>query len=109
MKRLVCIFCLFCALGWGFAQEGNLQEPNPVSKVKLFPNPATNVINVLGLKNSDQAHIVISDTYGTPVLQHKWRIKNNAINIPIAHLDSGIYLISINCKEQKVREKFYKQ
>jgi len=85
------------------------QETSSVQKIKVFPNPATNVVNVLGLKNSDRADISISDVYGNIVLNHQWRIKNNALNIPISTLNSGIYIVSVRSKEQQIQTKFYKK
>lgn len=32
-------------------------------KVTIFPNPATSVINVLGVKDTEKAYIIISDIY----------------------------------------------
>ncbi|WP_299532361.1 T9SS type A sorting domain-containing protein [Ulvibacterium sp.] len=109
MKKLILILGLFFFTVLGHSQAGNSEQIAVQAKIKLFPNPATNVINVLGLENSDRAHILISDIYGNPVLQHQWKIKNNALSIPVAHLEKGVYLIIINSLEQKVRTKFYKQ
>lgn len=109
MKKLLLILSLFSAMALGHSQEGNPEQIAVQPKIKLFPNPATNVINVLGLENSARADILISDIYGNPVLQHQWRIKNNALSIPIAHLEKGVYMIIINSLEQKVSTKFYKQ
>ncbi|MFT6797309.1 MAG: hypothetical protein ACJART_002460 [Maribacter sp.] len=78
-------------------------------KVTIFPNPATSVINVLGVKDTEKAYIIISDIYGNTVLQHEWKIKNKAVNISIADLKKGIYLIAIQSREQRVHAKFYKQ
>ena len=55
------------------------QETQLAQKVKVFPNPATNVVNILGLKNSNKADIIILDVYGSVQLKHQWRIKNNAL------------------------------
>ncbi|WP_298484343.1 T9SS type A sorting domain-containing protein [uncultured Maribacter sp.] len=77
--------------------------------LKVFPNPATNVVNVLGLKNATNANITVVDTYGTTVLKHNWEIKNNAINIPISSLSSGIYRITIHSNEEHVQTKFLKK
>ena len=77
--------------------------------VKVFPNPAVNVINVLGLKNDRNAAISITDAYGTQVIFHQWEIKNNALNIPVLNLEKGIYLITIQSEHQKVQTKFLKQ
>lgn len=78
-------------------------------KVKVFPNPATRVINILGVLNTAAAQITISDMYGKIVVSHEWEIRKNAINIPIANLEPGIYMITILSKEQQVKTKFYKQ
>ena len=88
--------------------EGSIQKTK-TQQVKVFPNPATNVINVLGLQNSTRAAIVISDLYGNIVLEHQWEIKNKALNIPVLNLEAGIYMISIRSPEQHVKLKFYKK
>lgn len=78
-------------------------------KVTIFPNPATNVINILGLKNTQKATIIVSDSYGNTVLRHQWEIKNKSLNIPIAILEKGFYLLNIRSPEQRVNTKFLKQ
>mgnify|MGYP000073653908 CR=1 FL=1 len=113
MKKLLICTSIFI-LGFQFAigqseDHGGKAPIQETQKVKVFPNPATNVINILGLKNSDRAEIQISDAYGNAVLQHRWAIKNNALNIPITSLDSGIYIVTIRSEEQQVQTKFYKQ
>ncbi|WP_197496120.1 T9SS type A sorting domain-containing protein [Maribacter hydrothermalis] len=80
-----------------------------VNKIKVFPNPAINVINVLGLKNDTNAAITIIDSYGTQVIYHQWDIKRNALNIPVFNLEKGLYLITIQSEHQNVKAKFYKQ
>ena len=102
---------LFCGQTFSQQQERTTinQEATSTQKIIVFPNPATNVVNILGLKNSDKAKILISDVYGNAVLNHQWRIKNNALNIPIATLKSGIYSITIQSMEQKIQTKFYKK
>ncbi|MBT8306863.1 MAG: T9SS type A sorting domain-containing protein [Maribacter sp.] len=115
MKRtvfLVCLIGLLCS--YGHAQENNINadlqvETATKQKVKVFPNPATNVVNILGLLNSQKADILISDVYGNVMLKHQWRIKNNALNIPIVNLTSGIYIVTIISNKQKVQTKFYKK
>lgn len=84
-------------------------ESTVATKVKVFPNPATNVVNVLGLKNTPKADITIMDIYGNTVLTRQWAIRRNALNITISTLDSGAYIIHIRSTEQQVRTKFYKQ
>lgn len=78
-------------------------------KVKIFPNPATTTLNILGLENSTRASITILDIYGKTVLQHHWKIENESLGIPVATLRSGVYSISIISLEQRVHRKFYKK
>ncbi len=111
MKNLVLYFLFMFTIHVGFSQS-NQPEISLNTKrntVKVFPNPATNVINVLGLKNAQNAAISITDCYGNTVISHQWNIKNNALNIPIVNLEKGIYLISIRSEHQKVQTKFIKQ
>lgn len=91
------------------AQSNNATELNTTEKIKVFPNPATNIINVLGIQNAGSAIIKVSDVYGNTVLEHHWAIKNNAVNIPIANLEKGIYLITIRANGKTIQTKFYKQ
>lgn len=102
---------LFCAFGLAQTDETNSSwtETHTIQKVKVFPNPATNVVNILGLKNSSKADILVSDIYGNIALNHQWRIKNNALNIPISTLETGIYVVKIHSQEQNITIKFYKK
>ncbi|WP_339838628.1 T9SS type A sorting domain-containing protein [uncultured Maribacter sp.] len=103
MKRLFIIsfFLLLSAITLS-AQENKYD-------IKIFPNPATNVINVLGLKNDTNAAISIRNSYGTQVIFHQWDIKRNALNIPVFNLEKGLYMITIQSELQNVKAKFYKQ
>jgi len=113
MKKVLTILILmfFCSVGSAQMGESSTarQETPSAQKVKVFPNPATNVVNILGLKNSNKADIIISDVYGSVQLKHQWSIKNNALNIPIANLNSGVYIVIISSQEQKIQTKFYKK
>lgn len=105
------ILLCFCSLGLAQTNPdyGLQQENTSVQKIKVFPNPATNVVTIFGLKNSAKAKIHILDAYGNLMLEYQWAIKNNALNIPIARLRAGIYIVSIISAEQKVKTKFYKK
>ena len=115
MKTLTISF-VFILFSLSVAAQANIEEKTSArvevsskQKIKVFPNPATNVVNILGLINSDKADIQISDVYGNVVQRHQWRIKNNALNIPIVNLSSGIYIVTIISHEQKIQTKFYKK
>lgn len=103
----------------GFTPTGNAQSATPkgepmaktalVAKIKVFPNPATNVVNVLGVRNTSKADITIFDIYGNIVLAHQWTIRRNALNIPISELRPGAYIIKICSEQQQLQTKFYKR
>lgn len=115
MKNWGLLFIFFLLSFWATAQtseatEKSSQEERVIKqKIKVFPNPATNVVNILGLQNSDKATIIISNMSGTVVLQHQWAIRNNAISIPVPNLNEGIYVVQIYSQEQQLHVKFYKK
>lgn len=78
-------------------------------KIKIFPNPATTVVNILGVVNTTKANISISDVYGKEVLNLVREIRNESISIAIPNLEAGIFVIRITSEEQQVHTKFYKQ
>jgi len=109
MKRIsLLIFLIFSISHTVMGQEDN-QMKVPIEKIKVFPNPATTVVSVLGLQNSMRSEIIISDVYGNVVQAYQWEIRNNAISIPVSALDSGVYMITVTSPEQLVKTKFYKQ
>lgn len=115
MKHVLLLFLLFTGIFYCHvqAEQRHTTSSEKVStdhtKVKVFPNPATNVVNILGLKNSEKAEILISDTYGNILLSYRWKIGNNAVNIPISTLEAGIYMVAIRSQEQNIKTKFYKR
>ena len=112
MKNKILFFIYITAFQVGFSQsykhEISVETKNPI-KIKVFPNPATNVINILGLHNSPNASIIITDISGTQVISHQWVIKHNALNIPVFNLEKGVYLITIQTEHQKIQRKFFKE
>jgi len=115
MKNGALLFIILLLSFGAIAQNNTKQEPSTrqeekaTKKIKVFPNPATNVVNVIGLTNSTRATIVISNISGNEVLVHQWAIRNNAVSIPIPNLNAGIYVVRIESREQRVQTKFYKK
>ncbi|MRI02522.1 T9SS type A sorting domain-containing protein [Kriegella sp. EG-1] len=109
MKKILFLLLFVCTLSFTMNAQSDSDSYNQTLKIKVFPNPATNVVNILGLKNSIKANISISDAYGNKVLEHQWGIKNNALNIPISSLNPGIYIATIRSQEQQIQTKFYKK
>jgi hypothetical protein len=109
MKRIVLPFFLIFSISHAVLGQEVVKKQENVEKIKVFPNPATTVVSVLGLHNSIRAEILISDVYGNVVQRYQWEIRNNAINIPVAALEQGVYMITVNSPEQLFKTKFYKQ
>jgi hypothetical protein len=92
------------------AQVSEDEKYFPVkSEIIVFPNPAENTVHILGLADSNKAAIVITNVLGEVVLKHHWEIRNNALSIPIPNLKPGIYMLTINSREQQIKTKFYKK
>jgi len=114
VKKLLITALLLLGSQLSFSQSAETsstpdkKETVAKQKIKVFPNPATNVVNILGLQNSSKANITISDISGNGVLQRKWAIRNNSLSIPIPNLNPGIYVVRIESEEQSVQTKFYK-
>ena len=112
MKNVILFVIFITAIHVGFSQsykqEISVETKNTI-KIKVFPNPATNVINVLGLHNSPNASIIITDMYGTQVISHHWVIQHNALNIPVFNLGKGVYLLTIQTEHQNIQRKFFKE
>ena len=61
---LLCLLFVSMAYSQKDTSGNNPEAPVNIIKVKVFPNPATNVVNVLGLQNCNKAEFTISDLYG---------------------------------------------
>lgn len=115
MKTCIALSIFICMACTGYSQTLEKNDGTASAQIisetniKVFPNPATTVVHILGLKNTSKADIAIMDIYGNVVLAHQWEIRRNAINIPISTLSSGAYIITIHSKEQQLHTKFYKQ
>ena len=69
-------------------KEPNSTKVQSTQKIKVFPNPAINVANILGLINSEKADIFISDVYGNKVSEHLWRIEKQCFEYPYIYIKS---------------------
>ncbi|MBF02875.1 MAG: hypothetical protein CMP76_06225 [Flavobacterium sp.] len=68
------------------------------SDIKMFPNPASDLVTLQGVKVDDQ--ISITDNKGKTRLQIK--AKAEVEIIPIDFLESGIYLLAINGEKRRL-------
>ena len=79
----------------------SVNSPNFNQNVKLFPNPCTDKIQVVGLNNKN--HFIIFDVLGSEIMSG--HINNNQI-IDIKNLTNGLYFLKFD-NENTI--KFMKQ
>jgi hypothetical protein len=79
-------------------------EDNAITKVKLYPNPASNSIQFSNVQDST---IMITDVTGKVVLQSAGVDENSIINV--SHLNSGIYMVNIKNELMNETVKFVKK
>lgn len=70
----------------------------------LYPNPATDVLNISSKNGLEMKEIKITDLSGRVVIT-----MNNVTTINVSDLSAGTYLIDITTKEGKASSKFIKK
>lgn len=85
-------------------------ETDPDSQnMKVFPNPADDVINVQLLDNSRIASVQISNIAGN-ILLRKQQVKENTVAIDLEGIIEGVYILTITTENGDViTQKFQKQ
>lgn len=84
----------------------NIAEISSDGMMELFPNPASNFINVVNNSNFKEMYIDIIDIHGQMVGSHKIT-ENNSI-ISLDHLSNGNYLIRFHNDQMNAIKKFSK-
>lgn len=85
----------------------SFNKTNQFSKVKLYPTPATNILNISGLLNNKDTLIEIIDMNGKIVISKKPRTSMAQINV--SNLAKGAYFFSINMGSSKKVLRFIKK
>ena len=65
-------------------------EENEFEKIKLYPNPANNVINISDLENISDYQIAIFDMTGKLMFEG-----NESTKIDISSFNEGVYLVKL--------------
>ncbi len=91
----------------GYTTSVNDQNFDMASKMRIFPNPAQDFINVNLISNSDfSPNLTIVDQNGK--LYRSMLLTENAATINISELPAGIYYINIQGEDIYSSEKFIK-
>lgn len=80
-------------------------EENFISEFKMFPNPATNELNITAARNIES--VVVFNLLGQKVLEQQVGATSQAIDV--ARLETGAYLLQVTADGQNGTYKFVKQ
>lgn len=72
----------------------NIVETRGLDGIKIFPNPATNKLNIIGKNETDLLNIEIFDVSGRSVFQKTLLTKNKSFDLDFDLLN-GIYFLTI--------------
>jgi aminopeptidase YwaD len=94
----------FSTFTTSFANTGNEDGKGPIPEVKLFPNPASQILNVQLPDNVLSAELSISSMFGQEL------VKTNLITgaifaVNLDNLIDGIYLVSITTDGRTAKYK----
>ncbi|MFZ4614383.1 MAG: T9SS type A sorting domain-containing protein, partial [Bacteroidia bacterium] len=86
-------------------KRSNANEP---SVLVVFPNPATNQLNLVFDKNSTGT-ITINDALGKEVYSYNINNPRSELPIDISNFTNGIYYVNYKNKDVSIHKKFIKQ
>jgi hypothetical protein len=86
-------------------KRSNANEP---SVLVVFPNPATNQLNLVFDKNSTGT-ITINDALGKEVYSYNINNPSSELPIDISNFTNGIYYVNYKNKDVSIHKKFIKQ
>jgi len=81
---------------------------NNIKNIEVFPNPANNVVNVIGLsKNTNRIEVVSAS--GKKVFSKNVTKRSNSHIIDVSSLSAGVYFVEIYSDNKKEIRKFIKK
>ncbi len=94
-----------CAAGNtnGCAVAGIEQVTGINSPISVYPNPASDIINVNGLPINEETHIQLIDMFGNFVREYTTSAEEK--DIDVSSLQEGVYNLCITTKEGTVNKK----
>lgn len=95
--------------GGSFIISG-IQESSAINNVNVYPNPATDVLNIqFNMNQSDVVNVNIRDISGKSVIEHSIPFSmqgENQFSIPLVNLQQGCYFIELKSSETTVIRQF---
>lgn len=78
---------------------------NQITNIAIYPNPATNVLNISNVNNYEIKNISVVDINGRVVKNESGAMTQ----INVSDLNAGVYFVTIEAAEGKTTKKFIKQ
>jgi aminopeptidase YwaD len=78
--------------------------PVPQGEVRVFPNPAKDILHVQLPDGASVANIVITDLPGRTLLRAEISSLNSSVSV--AGIPAGVYILSVKAAGQTTRNKF---
>jgi trimeric autotransporter adhesin len=88
---------------------GIKNQGEAISPMKIYPNPAKNIISVSSNQFASNSQIKIIDLLGNEVLNQKPETKNQSTQIDISKLQDGIYFVQFQSNGKICTAKFVKE
>jgi len=79
--------------------EDNVGE-NVANKVAVYPNPASSIVNIVGISNFQSLKVMLVNPQGQIV-----KTVANSLEINVEDMPSGVYFINIECDGQRSMKK----
>jgi hypothetical protein len=78
-----------------FGEGATSIQENAETNISMYPNPATNMVNINLNGDYNDATVVIYDTEGRAVIN---QVFNGQTEVNVSSLEAGIYFVKINTK-----------
>ena len=79
---------------------------NKENRLKLYPNPATEILNIYGFEEADLINIIVTNSIGQIIkLPTSFDSIKNVISFDVSSLNNGIYYLLLN--ENKFNKSSY--
>jgi hypothetical protein len=79
-------------------------------KISVYPNPATDVLNIQLSKAENKTSVVLYDVRGSVAFKNEYTVLNGKnISVPVTQLTKGLYICEIKTGNTIIREKFVKE
>ena len=76
-------------------------EDNGVPKISVFPNPATDIVEISATQNITRIEVVSA----TGQIMHETEVNEESVSINVENLPSGTYFVRIFCNPDVIVKK----